>query len=208
MSAEEYIPPKSLQDILLWESELPSELSGEVDPLDLLLRTEFDEVDQNFERLCEQVKRLNMLPTASVVHSFWTRDGSVLVSSNRVPTSENYAWERCLNITINYRQNDLFSAKPQRHLNIEDYFVDLERNLISIAHGNVTLGDTWKLPPGTPSVIWKNVSGIYQLFRGEGYTLVAPDYQKSLDYDEARQLRQASGKLMALLSGLGESTRE
>lgn len=210
MSAEEHTPPKYLPDILLWEEELPAELRTgipeEADLIDTLIRTELTKNDRNFEQFCAQLQRLNMLPTASIYHSYGTTDGFVCVASNRVPASDKYTWENCVNVTINYRSNDLFARDPKRHISIEDYFVDYGRNLLTVRTGVVTIGRNFALPPGLPPVIWKDVSGKNWLYRGDGYELTPPDYDTPLEYDDARQLRLASGKLASLLAGLSDAT--
>ncbi|HET8709666.1 MAG TPA: hypothetical protein VFL85_05335 [Candidatus Saccharimonadales bacterium] len=204
MSEAERTPPEHLQDLGLQDTGL----SAEDDVYGCLLGTEHAEVARNFEDLCVQFQRLDMLPTASVYHSFGTTDGSVAVAANPVRTSDNYAWEECLHITVNYLENDLFGSVPGRDITIEDYFLDNKHNRMALSIGQVFVGNKFVLPPNTPSVIWKDVAGKLWLYSGEGYDLPVPAYDTPPGYDEVAHTRRATGKLLKLLVGLSEATRD
>jgi hypothetical protein len=212
MANHENSSAQHITDILAWESEMPDRLRRVVpkgvEPLEALVQTEIQEMDQKLELVLRQCVRLGILPGNTVCHTYFTEDyDAERLMVQALPKSERYDWAKCLHVTVTQTHNDIFSSNAGRLINTEDYFIDAGAQRMTVAVGTAVMAEgTFDIPPSTPTFILGSERGRPQQFQGAAYMLKVPEYEKTMDYDEIHIARNGLDRLHRLMLNLSPAT--
>jgi hypothetical protein len=202
-------------DFLEWDKTLPDDLQyakseefGEAELDDVLLHAELMEHDRELNWVIKRFEQLGIVPAVFTSHTLLNPEGYVRIGGIRVGNKIEHDTDSCLFIAFTEVTNGVsVSGEPRQDVKIENYFIDIERCLITEVEGKVILGTGVRLPPNTPSIIQNSERG-NRVVGGTAYTPHLPDYENTMNYEDVTASRQSIGRLRERTLWFNGSTKD